>query len=237
LFQLVCADYYYKQQGGTFKVRQLRQHSGHSPRDVYIAPLQYCSFAKEDEIKILPRTYWHASSQTFPCVDAFVTSSELGSICGIQYTITAEHEIKHETLKEKLANMGFIADGKWSEGTFDIYFVVPSNIFMTMPEQEFLTTQDTSFKNHPFMKDYTRQFAMEMSLMPDPPAGVNEGNKQLRTGELQLSIGMILFLNYSVILTCLLLVFLSQKLMCVYIYVMNKLDVLFSHIQSGSGKK
>lgn len=154
-------------QGGTFKARQLGTNDCF---DILIEKLEFRNFTRTREVAVDQRTYWHASSKTFACVDGFVTGLDLlhipGSVLGLQYTISEKHGIKHEALKDHLVDFGFVVNSTWSgvDACFNICFVVPPEDFTSMPVQKFISTTGETMKLVSYLEGRIQQFVIMISF-------------------------------------------------------------------------
>jgi hypothetical protein len=142
--------------------------------DISIDELQSQQFVESFEISIVGSTYWHALPGNFACVDGFVTGLNLSevsgfeksSIFGVQYTMNKKHGIKHEPLKKHMKDFAFVdEDNKWTvDDTFNVCFVVPPNIFMSMPVQNYVDTKGNSMELVSYLKGHIRQFAIMITF-------------------------------------------------------------------------
>ncbi len=113
-----------------------------------LAPLEYLEFDKVTTIDPQKVAYWHATPLNFPCLDAVLTGSTCGAICGFQYTLATLHGLKHAAFKKILKGMNVIVDKKnqkknQSNQTFCVYFIVRPHEFENFPLQDYVESNST----------------------------------------------------------------------------------------------
>ncbi|CAG8778225.1 31077_t:CDS:2, partial [Racocetra persica] len=140
------------QNGGTFRVRCLNDDNSEvNERNIKEMECNWFTTLNEAHEEY----YNRPKSKIFASVDSFSLDSKTLDL--YQMTVSTDHGIKIKGLNDLLAWRKDVND-------FNLYFVVPPDIFKTFPTQKYKTAKDEDYQKIPRWINNITQYALEINL-------------------------------------------------------------------------
>ncbi|CAG8580043.1 2290_t:CDS:2, partial [Ambispora leptoticha] len=143
------------QNGGTFRVRCLNgDNSEINERNIKEMECNWFTTLNEARKEY----YNRPKSKTFASINSFSLDNKTLDL--YQITISENHSLK----KKGLNDLDRLLPWRKDVNDFNLYFVVPSNIFETFPLQKYKTTKNEDCQKIPSWIDNITQYALEINL-------------------------------------------------------------------------
>ncbi|CAG8669724.1 4007_t:CDS:2, partial [Ambispora leptoticha] len=143
------------QNGGIFRVRCLNgDNSDINERNIKEMECNWFTTLNEARKEY----YNRPKSKTFASINSFSLDNKTLDL--YQITISENHSLK----KKGLNDLDRLLPWRKDVNDFNLYFVVPSNIFETFPLQKYKTTKNENCQKIPSWIDNITQYALEINL-------------------------------------------------------------------------
>ncbi|CAG8799827.1 32188_t:CDS:2, partial [Racocetra persica] len=143
------------QNGGMFRIRCLN-NKNLEVTEKHIEKLECNWFITLNEAR--KEYYNRPKSKTFASIDSFSLDSKTLDL--YQITVSKNHGMKIKGLND----LNCLLEWRKDVNNFNLYFVVPSDIFKTSPQQKYKTTKDEDCKKIPGWINKITQYALEIDL-------------------------------------------------------------------------